>query len=133
MQGNKKIHWQFKSWAERAVNEAFIIGTDDEGNNYEANGTMAGDEVDEVYDIEFVGRENLDLDQIKYLIIQNERSIEILEAIEEFERRKKLNLRNLRMVGEVFPSLKSKYVYAIDINDRCIKRMNKVYNSFINN
>ncbi len=46
-----EIQWEFKEWAEKSVNEAFIIGIDDFGIEYEATGIMGCGEIVEVNNI----------------------------------------------------------------------------------
>lgn len=45
------IHWEFKEWVEKDTQEAWIIGVDDFGVEYEATGIMGFDEIVEVREI----------------------------------------------------------------------------------
>tara|TARA_R110000851_G_scaffold169466_1_gene315630 strand:- start:341 stop:745 length:405 start_codon:yes stop_codon:yes gene_type:complete len=45
------ITWEFESWAEKATYEAFIIGTDSDGIEYEAIGIMGVGDIQEVKEI----------------------------------------------------------------------------------
>lgn len=48
------ITWEFVEWAEKAVQEAFIKGCDDFGNDYEATGLMGDDEIQEIREVKLV-------------------------------------------------------------------------------
>ena len=46
------VDFEFIEWAEKAVNEAQLIGYDQINRKYEATGIMSTEEIVEIYDIE---------------------------------------------------------------------------------
>lgn len=62
------------------------------------------------------------------LIKKHERQIEILEAIQQFERKRKAKIENIEgFGGQHFPSLKKKWENDVDTINMAIKRLYKKY------
>lgn len=66
------------------------------------------------------------------LIKKHERAVEILEAIQSFEKRIELNKESINGFPGTFPQLRQKYENRIDTIQRCIKRLYRMYNSLMN-
>lgn len=63
-----------------------------------------------------------------YLIRQHERCIQVLDAIENFKRRKEINADNYIQVKDLLPELAQKYYDKALIINKCIERMELLYN-----
>ena len=61
-----------------------------------------------------------------------ERLIEILNAIDAFERRIELDRGSIDGFQGTFPSLRAKYLNSIDTREKCIKKMWKLYKKELN-
>ena len=60
---------------------------------------------------------------INTLIQKQERGMEILVAIKDFQFRIKLNEDSINGFAGTFPTLRKKYINNIDTLERCIERM----------
>ncbi len=59
-----KIHWEFGDRAEKTTYEANLVGIDDYGNLYEAQGLMGGGEIQKVYNITVNDKERFEVESI---------------------------------------------------------------------
>lgn len=57
------------------------------------------------------------------------KAIDLLEAIEYYERRKVSINENINGFAGTFPKLKAKNIHELDIMDRCINRLTKSYSN----
>ena len=53
-ENNKNIKWEFDYWYERETGEAAVVGYDEKGVKYHADGIVAAMEVIEVNNVELV-------------------------------------------------------------------------------
>lgn len=66
-------------------------------------------------------------------IKKHEECIKILEAIQDFEKRRAMKIQNIQGFGGTFPRLRAKYVNDVDTINRCIVRLQLKHINIVNN